>query len=43
MFVNDTLEEKRPFARMKYADAVKIVYDGRESQDTVGLRRFRYR
>ncbi len=43
MFINDTLEEKRPMARMKYADTIKIVYGGREEQDTAGIRRFRYR
>jgi hypothetical protein len=43
MFINDTLEEKKPMTRLKYADAVKIVYNGREEQDTAGIRRFRYR
>jgi hypothetical protein len=43
MFINDTLEEKRPMTRLKYADAVKIVCNGREEQDTAGIRRFRYR
>ena len=42
-FINDTTEEKKPFTRLKYADAVKIVYAGREEQDTIGIRRFRYR
>ena len=42
-FINDTLEEKKPMTRLKYADAVKIIYNGREEQDTVGVRRFRYR
>ena len=43
MFLTDTLEEKKPFTRLKYSDAVKIVYNGKEEQDTVGIRRFRYR
>jgi hypothetical protein len=43
MFVNELLEEKKPMTRLKYADAIKIVYQGREDQDTAGIRRFRYR
>ena len=41
--VTDTMEEKKPFTRLRYADHVKIVYNGIEEQDTVGIRRFRYR
>jgi hypothetical protein len=37
------MEEKKPFTRLRYSDAVKIVYGGEEEQDTVGIRRFRYR
>jgi hypothetical protein len=37
------LEERRPMTRLKYADAIKIVYEGAETQDTVGVRRVRYR
>jgi hypothetical protein len=37
------MEEKKPMTRLKYADSVKIIYNGREEQDTVGIRRFRYR
>jgi hypothetical protein len=43
MYVTEVLEEKKPWTRLKYSDAVKIVYNGREEQDIVGLRRFRYR
>jgi len=41
--VTDTLEEKKPMTRLRYADTIKMVYNGREEQDTVGIRRFRYR
>lgn len=43
MNVTDTMEEKKPMTRLKYADGYKIVYNGAEEQDTVGIRRFRYR
>lgn len=43
MNINDTLEERKPMTRLKYADSIKIVYDGLETQETVGIRRFRYR
>jgi len=42
-FCSDSLEEKRPTTRMRYADNIKLVYFGKEDQDTVGVRRFRYR
>lgn len=43
MYVTETLEEKKPITRIKYADAIKIIYNGREEQDIIGTRRYRYR
>lgn len=41
--VVDPTEEKKPFTRAKYADKIKIVYDGEDTPSTSSGRRYRYR